>query len=67
MNTTVVKVRISTEMIHGIEMVSVIGHVGNGKSPIAKIVMGIFPMGTAKGSDIMRMWQNKHPETIFEM
>jgi len=63
---TKVKVSVNTEIIHGIEMVSVIGHVGNGKFPIAKIVMGTFPLGTTTVSEVLNAWTSQHPNTVFE-
>lgn len=63
---TVITVNIKTTVVHGMEMTEIIGHVGSGKNPIARIVMGTFPKGSASFINVLKAWKVANPDVVLK-
>lgn len=63
---TVITVNIKYTTVHGMEMTEIIGHVGSGKRPIARIVMGTFPKGSASIINVIKAWKLSNPDVTLK-
>lgn len=63
---TVITVNIKYTTVHGMEMTEIIGHIGSGKRPIARIVMGTFPKGSASIINVIKAWKISNPDVTLK-
>lgn len=63
---TVITVNIKYTTVHGMEMTEIIGHIGSGKRPIARIVMGTFPKGSASIINVIKAWEISNPDVTLK-
>jgi hypothetical protein len=63
---TTITVQVRTTEINGMPMTEVIGLIGTGKKPIAKIVMGTFPKGCGSAISVISAWKKNNPDVKFE-
>lgn len=63
---TVITVNIKNTVVHGMDMTEIIGHIGSGKRPIARIVMGTFPKGSASIINVIKAWKLSNPDVTLK-
>lgn len=62
---TTINVTFGDVEVNGMTMTEVIGHIGNGKRPIGRIVMGSFPKGAGSVIKVILAWKKNNPDVTF--